>query len=133
MPSKPVSLALVERVASLSQEQRVALLVGVCLHVLREQALGRLTGPLHPHRVSVDIDGRPVVARVAAPHAWTVQDDVVAVLRFARYLDVRVRPTVSVTLVVEQLRDREVVSLPLVVVPGPGQRLVDRQVVEDET
>lgn len=132
MPTAAASLALVERVAALSAEQRVALLVGVCLHVLREQALGRLTGPLHPHRVSLDVDGRPIVARVELPDSWTAQDDVVAVLRFARHLEVDVGPAVSVTLVLEELRNRAVAALPLVAPPGPGQRLVDRHILEDE-
>lgn len=66
--------------------QLVTLLVGLGLELLAVHRAGRAFGPIHPAHVSVDPVGRPRLADVAAPAAWTLHDDWVALLRLGRHL-----------------------------------------------
>ncbi len=66
--------------------QLVTLLVGLGLELLAVHRAGRPFGPIHPAHVSVSPVGRPRLADVAPPAAWTPHDDWVALLRLGRHL-----------------------------------------------
>ncbi len=70
----------------LSDGQLVTLLVGLGLELLPLHQAGNAYGPIHPAHVSVDARGRPRLADVAPPPAWTPHDDWVALIRLGRFM-----------------------------------------------
>ena len=74
------------REGQLSDGQLVTLLVGLGLELLPLHRAGHAYGPIHPAHVRLDATGRPRLAGVAPPSAWTPHDDWVALLRLGRHL-----------------------------------------------